>query len=97
MAEIMSSQPPAKTTANFNGLGSRKCDVILAGCCTNAGVPTNLRMVLPTTTGRRPTPGAFGRATPRPAVRSGMVVGGTFSAAMRLKIDVIFPQASPRR
>jgi len=30
MAEIMSSQPPAKPTANCKGFGSRKCDVILA-------------------------------------------------------------------
>ena len=90
MAEIMSSQPPAKPTANCSGFGSRKCNVILADSCANASVPTTLRMMLPTTTGRRPTPDAFGRATPRPDVRSGMMVGGTFPAAMRLKSDVIF-------
>ena len=66
MAEIMSSQPPAKPTANCSGFGSRKCDVILADCCTNASVPTNLRMMLPTTTGRRPTPDACPRSRNSP-------------------------------
>jgi len=46
MAEIMSSQPPTKPTANCKGFGSRKCDEILADCCISASVPTNLRMMI---------------------------------------------------